>query len=494
MSFFSAGLIHSSAGFASRLVTVREPCRTGWKTLLLYVLAAIACISAISSHATKARAATRTQIVHLSPEASRSLTVAMGATETFRTTSSYVDLVVGDSDIADVVPLTDRTFYIHGRKLGTTTISAYDSTKSLVGTIDVEVSYNTTRLQTELRKRLPGSRIDVSSINGRIMLSGSVTDSVTLDKAVEIAKQFGAEVLNSMTVSQPQQVMLEVRFIEVSRNAGRDLGVKWDVVGNRLNATTGLGGSAASALPFGAVLGRILSGGVSADVLVEALEQKGLARRLAEPNLVAMSGQSASFLAGGEFPFPVQGDQGRITVAFKKFGVSVNFLPIVLADGVINLKIEPEVSQLDTTNVVSTGTVNVPSLVVWRASTQVELRDGQSFAVAGLLQSNNTEAIKQLPWLGDVPVIGALFRSASFEKRETELAMIVTPRLVRPAPPGERLKTPLDDHLPANDVDRFLLGKQEVARAPAATAGRRPPSGGHMLDLHQGNSHVAAKF
>jgi pilus assembly protein CpaC len=417
----------------------------------------------------------------------------MGATETFRTSTSYVDLVVGDSEIADVMPLTDRSFYIHGRKLGTTTISAYDSSKALVGTIDVEVSYNTNRLQGELRKRLPGSRITASSINGRIILTGSVSDSVTLDKAVELARQFGSEVVNSLTVSQPQQVMLEVRFIEVSRNAGRDLGVSWDLSGNRVAGGTGLGGSASGALPFGAIIGRLLAGGISADILVEALEQKGLARRLAEPNLVAMSGQSASFLAGGEFPFPVQGDQGRITVVFKKFGVSVNFLPIVLANGVINLKIEPEVSQLDTTNVVSTGTVNVPSLTVRRASTQVELRDGQSFAIAGLLQSNSAESIKQLPWLGDVPVIGLLFRSAAFEKRETELAMIVTPRLVKPASPGQKLRTPLDDTLAANDIDRFLLGRQEAPKKAANVSVRPAVPGGHMLDLQQGGGH-AVKF
>jgi pilus assembly protein CpaC len=172
-------------------------------------------------------------------------------------------------------------------------------------------------------------------------------------------------------------------------------------------------------------------------------------------------------------------------VAFKKFGVSVNFLPTVLADGVINLKIEPEVSQLDTTNVVSTGTVNVPALIVRRANTQVELRDGQSFAIAGLLQATNSDALKQLPWLGEVPVIGVLFRSAAFEKKETELVMIVTPRLVQPAPPGTRLKTPFDDNVPANDVDRFLLGKQETPKT-AKTVSVKPAPGGHMLDMKDG--------
>ncbi len=458
---------------------------TRWRPLKDRALPALLLL-ACASCAGAALAADKARMVQLSPEASQSLTVAIAATETFRTTSAYVDLVVGDPEIADVMPLTDQSFYIHGRKLGTTTISAYNAARALVGSIEVEVSYNTHRLQAELRRRIPGSRIDVSSINGRIVLSGSVSDSVTIEKAIEFAKQFGNEVVNSMTVSQPQQVMLEVRFIEVSRTAGRDLGIKWDVLGKTFSATTGLGGAPGPSSPFGVILGRILANGATADVVVEALEQRGLARRLAEPNLVAMSGQSASFLAGGEFPFPVQGDQGRVTVAFKKFGVSVTFLPTVLADGLINLKIEPEVSQLDTTNVVSTGTVNVPSLIVRRASTQVELRDGQSFAIAGLLQATNADALKQLPWLGDVPVLGALFRSASFEKRETELAMIVTPRLVQPAAPGTKFRSPLDDASPANDVDRFLLGKQETPRA------RDVVLGGHMLDIRNGGRSARA--
>ena len=454
--------------------------------------AAVFCMLALASFmafaSLPALGADRVRMVRLSPQAAQSLTIAIGATETFRTALSYGDLVVGDPEIADVMPLTDQSFYIHGRKLGTTTIAAYDAQKALIGTIEVEVSYNTNRLQAELRRRLPGARIEVSSINGRIVLSGPVSDSVTIDRAIEFAKQFGNEVVNAMTVSQPQQVMLEVRFLEVSRNAGRELGVKWDVASNRFATTTGLGGSASTNTPFGIILGRILASGTTADVLVEALEQRGLARRLAEPNLVAMSGQSASFLAGGEFPFPVQADQGRISIAFKKFGVSVTFMPTVLANGIVNLRIEPEVSQLDTTNVVPTGGINVPSLIVRRANTQVELRDGQSFAIAGLLQATNTDAIKQLPWIGDVPVIGALFRSASFEKRETELVMIVTPRLVQPVPPGHRLASPLQDNLPANDVDRFVMGRQEIPRGKPV--GIKTAPGGHMLEIGEGTRHA----
>ena len=373
--------------------------RVGWLGLVAGALLILAMIAALPVHA-------RERTTSLSNDGRSTITVSMGNTETMRTDVSYVDLVVGDPDIADAMPLTDRSFYVHGKKLGTTTISAYDSRKTLVATVEVEVGYNTQRLRQEMRRRLAGSAIDVSSINGRIMLSGTVADSVTMDRALTIARQFGSEVVNSMSIASPQQVMLEVRFIEVSRNAGKALGVQWDVVGRSINFNTGPAMAATNATPFASLLGHILSGGTKADALVQALEDRGLARRLAEPNLVAMSGQTASFLAGGEFPFPIAQDLGRVTVEFKKFGVGLNFTPLVLANGMINLKIDPEVSQIDTTTAIQTSVGPVPSLVVRRASTTVELRDGQSFAVAGLMQSMSSDSARQLPWLGDVPVLG----------------------------------------------------------------------------------------
>src|SRR5262249_28453619 len=248
-------------------------------------------------------------------------------------------------------------------------------------------------------------------------------------------------------------VQLEVRFVEASRDAQRDLGVGLDVVGNRVHATTGITGVSGGApllglvsnnVPFGLGIARLLDKGTSVDVIIQALEKRGVARLLAEPNLVALSGDTASFLAGGEFPFPVQGALNTTTVEFKKFGVGLAFTPTVLGDGLINLKIAPEVSQLDPSNTVSAGMINVPGLTVRRAETTTELRDGQSFAIAGLLQSNSTKNDSQLPWIGEVPVLGALFRSAAYQRKETDLVIIVTPRLVKPARPGEKLATPLD--------------------------------------------------
>jgi len=313
-------------------------------------------------------------------------------------------------------------------------------------------------------------------------------------------------------------VMLEVRFIEISRTAGRELGVQWNRFGG--SSTTNIGnqtsasnlpitssaaetaaGVISGASPFGFVIGRLVGGGASTDVAINALEQKGIARSLAEPNLVALSGDTASFLAGGEYPIPVSGSLGQITVDYKKYGVGLAFTPTVLGRGLINMKIEPEVSSIDTTHTVSVANgISVPALIVRRASTTVELRDGQSFVIGGLLQNGNKNSIDQLPWLGSVPVLGTLFSSKSYQQNETDLVIVVTPHLVRPARPGDEIKTPADDTLPPNDPDFFLLGKTEVKREEARfmtpstarlAAFGEPPFTGHILDMPKGISDAA---
>jgi pilus assembly protein CpaC len=302
--------------------------------------------------------------------------------------------------------------------------------------------------------------------------------------------------------------MLEVRFVEASRQASRDLGVQWNVFGSQSTSHIGArkaastlplpapsssgtlavgevaAGVLSGAAPFGVTVARMINKGITADVFINALEERGLARSLAEPNLTALSGDTASFLAGGEYPIPVPGSLGSVTVDYKRYGVGLAFTPTVLKGGLINLKIEPEVSQLDTSNPVLVAGLSVPPLIVRRANTTVELRDGQSFVIGGLLQNNSTTASDQLPWLGDVPVLGALFSSRSYQKSETDLAIIVTPRLVRPARPGDPIKTPLDKTLPGNDVDFFLMGKAEIRReATRLASGATPPMIGHILDL-----------
>lgn len=220
--------------------------------------------------------------------------------------------------------------------------------------------------------------------------------------------------------------------------------------------------------PFGVVLASLLSHGNSIDVLVTALETQGLIRRLAEPNLMALSGDTAQFLAGGEFPVPIAAASANgvatPTIVYKPFGVRLSFTPTVLTNGIINLRINPEVSELDFSNAVSISGTTIPSVTKRDATTTVELRDGQSFAIAGLLQANNLRDRAQIPWLGSVPVLGALFSSAGYQKHETDLVIIVTPHLVQPTGPRERVATPLDDRIPSNDSEFFLQGKLDLPK------------------------------
>jgi pilus assembly protein CpaC len=439
--------------------------------------------------------------------------VPIGKSQDVRTAGNFADITVGDPEVADVNPLTDHSLSILGKKIGTTRVSVYGPGKTLIGIFDVEVSYDISRLTNELKRRFPGSRISASSVNGRIMLSGEASDAAMLDAVVTMARQFGPEIINAVSVMSPQQVLLEVRFVEISRTAGRELGFQWNQVGksslinvgNRTGrlpvSATQSAGVLSGASPFGFAIARLTGGGLTTDLAINALEQQGVARTLAEPNLVALSGDTASFLAGGEYPIPVNGSLGQVTVDYKKYGVGLAFTPTVLSGGLINLKIEPEVSQIDTTHTVDVASgISVPALIVRRANTTVELRDGQSFAIGGLLQNNTQNQVEQLPWLGSVPVLGELFTSKSYQKNETDLVIIVTPRLVRPARPGDVLKTPADKTVPPSDVDFFLMSKNEVPREPqpatpaqamVAAAALRPMTG-HMLDLpNSRGSHVA---
>jgi pilus assembly protein CpaC len=400
----------------------------------------------------------------------------------------FTEVLVANPAIADVVTLSNKQLYVLGKSAGITNISLVGPDKRVLGVVQVQVAHDLRDMTKLIRELIPDGDILVTSVKGRILLSGTVRDTVALSRAMAIAEQFApGAVTNTLVVRGSQQVQLEVRFVEASRDAQRDLGIGWDVAGKRIHATTGITGTAdgvpllglvSNSVPFGVGIARLLDKGTSVDVIIQALEKRGVARLLAEPNLVAMSGDTASFLAGGEFPFPVQGALNTTTVEFKKFGVGLAFTPTVLGDGLINLKIAPEVSQLDAANSFN----GVPSLTVRRAETTTELRDGQSFAIAGLLQSSNTKSESQLPWIGEVPVLGALLRSAAFQRKESDLVIVVTPRLVKPARPGEKLATPLDNRLASNDREFFLRGQLEV---PAA---KPEPYVGHILNFNAQNS------
>jgi pilus assembly protein CpaC len=415
---------------------------------------------------------------------------------TVQTNVEFADVVVANPEMVDVEPLTSRSLYMLARKNGRTNVLFYDTAKRLVGMIDVEVTLDLGELKKALRASVPSGQLSVSLVNNRIRLSGTVPDGISLRTALDIAAQFSTDpVINTVRVTDAQQVMLQVRFLEAKRDAGRELGVGWKTGNTGANdpgLTIGVAGRSlpSGAAPFGTLISRILDSGISVDVVVKALETKNLARRLAEPNLVAQSGETASFLAGGEFPIPVPGGLNQPpTIQYKEYGIRLTFTPIVLDDGLINLQLEPEVSEIDSS--VAISTTGAPAFVTRRTKTTVELHDGQSFAIAGLLQSTNMRVQDQIPWLGQVPVLGALFRSSSYQKRETNLVVIITPHIVRPARPGEPLRPPLDKDMAGNDAEFFLIGTMEVTddtlRRFATGAGVSGPYG-HIIDL--GNSDV----
>lgn len=447
--------------------------------------------------------------------------VVVNKSRTFKVDTAFATIVAGSPDIVDVKSLSDHLIYVQGKQTGTTNVILFDSSMKQIGILDVEVVIDTGNLQQNIRTSTGGQGIRVSASEGQVVLSGTAVDAVAAERAMAIATSTvakGGTVVNAMTVAAPQQVMLEVRFLEVGRDAGRDLGVNLfgaNASGSRgFNTGLGAGGSAGAvtsagriaadrtgtplqdpvtgghvstpgglpligtastlaggAVPFGSLLTSVLklSNGSTLDVLITALETKGVLRRLAEPNLMALSGDAARFLAGGEFPVPVAstptvGALPTVTIEFKKFGVELAFVPTVLSRGVINLRVEPSVSELDFANAVTIAGTTIPALSRRDARTTVELRDGQSFAIAGLLQTRNRQDVSQLPWIGSVPVLGTLFSSKSYQQQETDLVIIVTPRLVAPAAPGQQLASPLDSRLPANDVDFFLNGQMEVRK------------------------------
>ncbi|TPK77479.1 type II and III secretion system protein family protein [Mesorhizobium sp. B2-4-15] len=416
---------------------------------------------------------------------------------TIQVNANLGDIVVGDQKIADAQPMTDRTLYVIGKSAGTTTVNLFSTDKRSLGVIQIEVGVDVSDMAQAIRQVAPRSRIEVGSVNGRVRLGGHVKDGATLAAILEVAKQYGPDdIINAVTVDDSQQVNLEVRILEAKRNAGRDLGVSLrsrgssaTIFGTGIAATTPAGadpgtlvtGLLSKSNPFATLITQVIDSNIKVDLIIEALEAKGAVRTLAEPNLTTLSGEQASFNAGGEVPIRTLDKDDRISIVYKQFGVNLVFTPVVLDDGKIHMNLAPEVSDL-------TGftTAGDPIFTNRKLDTVVELRDGQSFAVGGLLSSKTTKLQNQVPWLGQVPIIGTLFRNSSNQKEETELVVIVTPHLVRPVKPGEQLATPFDKTRPANDPEFFVLGQLEVnkdmIRKYETGDGVTGPYG-HMLDF-----------
>ncbi len=407
--------------------------------------------------------------------------------------------LVGNAEIADIVALTENSLYVLGKGMGTTSLTLYDTRGRVLSVMDISVGPDAEAFRGQVTRLIPGGQIDAHISGESLVLTGIATDVGMVDRAVQLARTYaGDKVVNMIALGSSQQVMLEVKFAEVNRSVGEDIGARGfatdrggdfnSVFGPGSQVVNGVFNAASIQNSFGAIGAGFSALGIDFDVFLNALEEKGFAKTLAEPTLVALSGEKASFLAGGEFPIPVvqsgnggggEGGFAQVTVEFKPFGVSLGFTPTVLGDNTINLIVEPEVSSIDPAASIQLNGISIPGLQTRRASTTLELRDGESFAIAGLLQQDFKTTVNQVPLLGNIPILGALFRSTQFQKGETELLIIVTPRLVKPIKPSQ-VRLPTDRVRDPNAAATILSGEPydpvpasqlAAPQAPAAEQG-----------------------
>jgi pilus assembly protein CpaC len=392
--------------------------------------------------------------------------------------------MLGSPDIADFKLLSAQKILILGKKSGRTNMVLRDRKGGVIALFDIEVGYDIVGIKHKLHAVMPHEKaIEVRSANHKVVLSGEVSSLLAMDRALALSRTFvgaDSDVINLMQVGGAQQVMLEVRIAEMARDATRALGTKLEVGGVDGDTTLALNTGSVAANAFGT----FYAGGADVNATLSALAHRGLAKILAEPNLVALSGNEAKFLSGGEFPVEVRQEQGVSTIEYKDFGVAVTFTPTVLNDRRISLRMAAESSEIASSTTYGSG---YPGISTRRAATTIELGDGQGFAIAGLLQSNMENAVDKFPGLADVPVLGALFRSTDFRRNETELVIVVVPRLVKPVP-VDRLSLPTDNLVPPNELDQYIYGRLEGGQAsPEGGAGdSQKPAGlegpsGHQL-------------
>lgn len=417
------------------------------------------------------------------------LKVEVGKGRLIRLDRPAKTVFIADPKIADVQVKSPTLVYVLGKAPGGTSLFAVDAAEKMVANLGVAVGFDAARLQAVIREQAPNSQVQVASVNEALVLTGKVSSAAEGEEILRLAARFvsvsdeadrtdkGARLINRLTIEAPNQINLRVRVAEVSHTANQILGFNWESLAQIGQGVVGLAtgnpvfaGTGASRTLIerqnGAdnLIGGFHNGSTDINVVIDALKQKGLVSILAEPNLTAVSGEPASFLAGGEYPVPVPqpGGANQITIEYKKYGVSLDFVATILEGGRISLNVRPEVSQLSNAGAITLNGITVPALTTRRAETTVDLASGQSFAIGGLLQNTVTQDVKKFPGLGDAPVLGALFRSKQFQKNESELVIIVTPYLVKPV--DQKLATPGD-----------LFGSAATAVAAAAPVATLEP-------------------
>jgi pilus assembly protein CpaC len=498
--------VTTGANAMARSLSPNRPSRAR----LTAFLGALACGAAIASAAiaqdataTSAQAAAAppaTQTVDGGSDLGRSYQVDIGAgkSQVLEVPGPYTDLMIADPKVADVVPLTSHSIYVVAKGLGATALTIYGPGKRLIAAVNVVVGPDIDAFKARLHEVLPNEK-DVSArpANQSLLVSGTVSNPAAAQQVLALADTYSpGKVVNMLGVEGTQQVMLSVRFVEMERTAANNLGlnvnriVKPGTENPQFSINTGLTGTgslASAASSFGNLALLFTSGDANLSVLVDALETKGLVKTLAEPNLVAMSGDTASFLAGGEYPVPVAETSGGIgstpviSIDFKQFGISLAFTPTILHDGMINLVVNPEVSSIDQSDSITENGLTIPGIKIRRAHTTVELRDGESFTIAGLLSDNYQNTINAFPFAGEVPILGALFRSTQFQRDQTELVIVVTPHLV--VPRRGPVALPTDHFVPPSDLELFLFGMQsgkvgDVAPEDRVLLSQDPTKGG----------------
>ncbi|MCF8473055.1 MAG: type II and III secretion system protein family protein [Emcibacter sp.] len=461
---------------------IREPYKKAFPTLIKWVKGAIIAsitLSTLCFSITFATAAAN--------QPTQNIEVGKGTLIRFKEPVNNVFLA--DSDIADIQVKSPTLAYIFGKQQGETNLYAVTSDDRVIYEGNISVNHNLGSLKEALTHLLPNTHIDVQSYEGLLVLTGHVANPEEAEDVRQMAEDFIGKnhpILNKLEIATPVQVNLRVRIAEIGRDTKKQLGFNWEnlfvnggtAIGmvqganvvNLIPDPTGLQNSlvkefAVQGRGINSLFGGFNAGNFDINYIIDALETEGVLSILAEPNLTTLSGEPANFLAGGEYPVPTLNKDGQVIIEFREFGVSLAFLPVVLDSGRINMNIKPEVSQLSSNGAITLQGFNIPALSTRRVETTVELGSGQSFAIAGLLQNSVTHDLEKFPWLGDVPILGTLFRSSKFRRQETELVIIVTPYIVRPHN-GGTMPLPTDGLEMPNDAERYIKGQSYATRKP----------------------------
>jgi len=490
---------------------------SGLSRTVLAAISVVVALVAAGPEAAQAQQATTTS-------ASQTIYVELNEGQLVRLAKPATSVFIANPAIADVSVKSDRLVYIFGTASGETTMFAVDESDNVVANVKVLVTHNLSRLNEAISQLIPGSNIAATSLDGGIVLSGAVNNATQSENVRRLAARFiseGEDIINQLSVVAPNQVNLRVRIAEVARDVVNEFGFNWEsafigaqdflfgvATGGAVVPSSLFGNQTvspntapfANSNPNGVGAGNFLTrpngleanslffrstyGNFDVNGLIDLLAQNGLVTILAEPNLTALTGETASFLAGGEFPVPIAQRSDQISVEFRQFGVSLAFTPTMINDNRISMRVRPEVSQLSNNGAVVLNNVQIPALTTRRAETTVELGSGQSFAIAGLLLDNSLQSIDEVPGLSDLPILGALFRSDRFERNETELVIIVTPYVVRPAPSPDVFALPTDPYtnrqrstaeremaLTPSQPQTLPLGNTGMAGAPIGASG-----------------------